>query len=215
MTDAVNIREVVSAGADWIGFIFHPQSPRYVGAAASPSAATPCPCPSDIKVTKVGVFVDASVQEIIARVACFGLDMIQLHGHETPVMMRNLRLTMDSDIRRGLKMIKAIGISSAADMEQCRDYNDCADYLLFDTRCDIAGGCGRHFDWSAIDAYRGDLPFLLSGGISPGDVQALAAMRHPKMAGIDLNSRFETSPGIKDAAAVGRFIRELSASHAP
>lgn len=209
MTAADNISEVAAAGADMIGMVFWPRSPRYVAQVPShtgllPDAATLPAAAGGPR--RVGVFVDDSVQDIITRVVNFGLDCVQLHGDEPPTMLRNLRRSIAPDIRPGIKLIKAIGIGGAEDFGKCAEYEDCADLLLFDTRCPGAGGSGRQFDWTLLDSYRGSLPFLLSGGIGPGDEERLAALRHPLLAGIDLNSRFETAPGVKDAAAVGRFI---------
>lgn len=212
MTQPANIAEVAEAGADWIGFVFYPPSPRFMSMIPSqsgllPDRARPLCLPDGVK--KAGVFVDASAQDIITRVVNFGLDIVQLHGDEPPTMLRNLRRTLEGGIRPGVKLVKAISISSGGDMAQCTDYEDCADLLLFDTRCPGAGGSGRQFDWSALYAYNGSLPFMLSGGIGPGDEERIAAMGHPKLAGVDLNSRFETAPGVKDAALVGKFIARL------
>lgn len=212
MTQPANIAEVAEAGADWIGFVFYPPSPRFMSMIPSqsgllPDRARPLCLPDGVK--KAGVFVDASAQDIITRVVNFGLDIVQLHGDEPPTMLRNLRRTLEGGIRPGVKLVKAISISSAGDMARCADYEDCADLLLFDTRCPGAGGSGRQFDWSALYAYNGSLPFMLSGGIGPSDEERIAAMGHPKLAGVDLNSRFETAPGVKDAALVGKFIARL------
>ncbi|MFS6555267.1 phosphoribosylanthranilate isomerase, partial [Parabacteroides distasonis] len=95
------------------------------------------------------------------------------------------------------------------DIAQYLQYEDCADLLLFDTKCAGMGGSGRHFDWSVLSRYRGTTPFLLSGGIGPGDAGRIAAFRHPMLAGIDLNSRFETAPAVKDAALLREFIEDL------
>lgn len=214
MRDAGNIREVAAAGADWIGFIFHPKSPRYV--TMTPSLAGIIPDRSDKALTggltgvkKVGVFVDDSVQNIITRIVNFGLNLVQLHGHESVTMIRNLRRSVDPDIRPGLKIIKALPIETATDFNRCRDYEGVVDYLLFDTRCKEGGGSGRQFDWSLLEGYKGSVPFLLSGGIGPDDAEAIRRIRHPLLAGVDLNSRFETAPGLKDAAAVRAFIERL------
>jgi phosphoribosylanthranilate isomerase len=106
-------------------------------------------------------------------------------------------------------MMKAISVSCKEDIEAWRDYADCVDYLLFDTKCPTAGGSGQQFDWQLLDAYDGDIPFLLSGGIGPGDAPRVKAFSHPRCIGIDLNSRFELQPGLKDVDALRSFINSL------
>lgn len=214
MCDSANIADVVKAGADWIGMIFHPKSPRYV--TMIPSFAGIIPDRADTgaqsalgKVKRVGVFVDAMAQDIITRVVNYDLDYIQLHGSETPTLMRNLRATLDPDIHPGIKLIKAISVADESDLRQCEQYEGVADLFLFDTRCPSHGGSGRQFDWSVLQAYRGQTPFLLSGGIGPDDAEAIKSFSHPQMIGIDINSRFETAPAVKDAEKIRTFINEI------
>ena len=218
MRDGGNISEVVEAGADWIGMIFWPRSPRYVGmvptgAGIIPDRGTLEEQCASAAFKRVGVFVDAAPQDIITRAVGYNLDLIQLHGNESPTLIRNLRATLDPDIRPGIKIVKAVSIGSADDLRRCSDYADCADFLLFDTRCDCAGGSGRRFDWTLLEAYTGPLPFLLSGGIGPEDARRIGGISHPMLAGIDVNSRFELSPGIKDVAALREFISIIRNIH--
>lgn len=203
MRRADNIRAVASLPIDMMGFIFCPSSKRYVGNQAGVKDVPT----GGIK--RVGVFVDATVQEIISRMVEFRLDAVQLHGSESPTFVRNLCATVCTDLRPHLRIIKAISISGSADIEQCGQYEGVADMFVFDTKCPTYGGSGRQFDWSLLDAYHGTVPFLLSGGIGPGDAGMLRAVRHPRFAGIDLNSRFETAPGVKDVDMLRRFIGEL------
>ena len=151
-------------------------------------------------------------QNIITRVVTYGLDIVQLHGHETPTLLRNLRATLTSDLRPGLRIMKAISLSDAEDLQACAQYEQCTDLFLFDTKCCNAGGSGRHFDWSLLDNYKGSLPYLLSGGIGPGDAEDINRFlaTHPQCIGIDLNSRFETEPGVKDVETLRQFISQLS-----
>ena len=158
---------------------------------------------------RVGVFVDEMPQNIITRVVNFQLDIIQLHGHETPTMIRNLRRTLDPDIRPGVKFIKAISVGSRDDIATYKDYKDCVDYFLFDTKCQTVGGSGNQFDWSVLEAYDGETPFLLSGGIGPDDAERVRNFHHPKCIGIDLNSRFEIEPAFKDINKLKTFIERL------
>lgn len=214
MRDGRNISDVVAAGANWIGMIFYPKSPRYVAMIPSfagilPDKAVNGTVDSNVTAKRVGVFVDDMAQNIITRVVNYKLDMVQLHGQETPTFIRNLRATIDPDIHAGLKFIKAISVSKADDLALCDQYDGVADYLLFDTRCDTMGGSGRQFDWSVLENYHGKTPFLLSGGIGPGDAKAVKTVNHPLMIGIDLNSRFESAPAVKNVEMIRTFINQI------
>lgn len=211
LRDADNIRAVSALGVDLIGLIFWPKSPRYVQQLSSRAGIIPdyASLASEDTVSRVGVFVDDMPQNIVTRVYNYNLDYVQLHGNESPVMIDNLRRTLDPDIRRGIKIIKALSIREADDVKRWRQYRGHADMLLFDTKCKCVGGSGEQFDWTVLDAYDGDIPFLLSGGIGPGDAQRLLHFHHPMCAGIDLNSRFETSPAVKDTDLLRQFINEI------
>ena len=213
MRDGENIRQVTELGVDWIGMIFWAKSPRNVTMIPTHAGIIPDKAPDSVAmkgITRVGVFVDEMAQNIITRVVNFRLDLVQLHGQEPPTLIRNLRKTLDPDIRPGIRFIKAISVSSREDIAAYKQYEDCVDYFLFDTRCPSVGGSGQQFDWSVLDAYDGDKPFLLSGGIGPEDAERIKTFQHPKCIGIDLNSRFETAPAQKDVAALRTFLSHLS-----
>lgn len=211
MRDGENIRQVAELGVDWIGMIFWAKSPRNV--TMIPTCAGIIPDRGsdigDFKAKRVGVFVDEMAQNVVTRVVNFKLDMVQFHGHETPTLIRNLRRTLDPDIRPGIKFIKAISVGNGDDITLYKTYDDCVDYFLFDTQCKSVGGSGEQFDWSLLEAYDGEKPFLLSGGIGPDDVERVRAFHHPKCIGIDLNSRFETEPGMKDVSKLKQFLEQL------
>ncbi len=124
-------------------------------------------------------------------------------------MIDNLKRTLIPDISPNVKIIKAISVSRREDIERWRPYRGHVDMLLFDTKCKSVGGSGEHFDWSVLDSYDGDIPFLLSGGIGPEDAERVKHFRHSQFAGIDLNSRFETSPGVKDINLLKEFLKKL------
>jgi len=197
MRDGDNIRALEKLDIDWMGFIFYAGSPRYVPDDAQCSDAIQ----SCTKV-KVGVFVNEQSDEILRKVAKYGLDYVQLHGDETPDFCRRLR-------DAGCAVIKAISVSSEIDLRQTNAYEPFVEYFLFDTKSDKYGGTGKRFDWSVLEAYRGNVPFLLSGGIGLEQVNDLRAFAHPMMTGIDLNSRFELSPAIKNIETVERFVSHL------
>lgn len=198
MRDAENIREVEALGIDLMGFIFWPKSSRYV-------AERPTYLPTKCK--RVGVFVDEDIEQVKRIADEYALDFIQLHGHENPDYCAQLK---------GMHLIKAISVSGRDDIATYKAYEGLVDYFLFDTKCPSVGGSGQQFDWSVLSAYDGDTPFLLSGGIGPHDAprlrQAFALDGFPveKCVGIDLNSRFELSPGLKDVNKLKEFIKELS-----
>lgn len=191
MRDAQNIRDVESLGVDWIGMIFWPKSKRYV-------AEVPSYLPEHLK--KVGVFVDSTLDDILQHISDYQLDIIQLHGQESP------------DFAKALKphtIIKAFNIEKADDLLQTEKYEGIADYFLFDTKGKMVGGNGQKFDWSVLTAYQGKTPFLLSGGIGPEDVESVKSFHHPRCIGIDLNSRFESEPGFKDINQLKTFINNI------
>ena len=213
MCDSENIRQVAELGIDWIGLIFWEKSPRHVTMIPSHAGIIPdraaLPKTGSHAPRRVGVFVDEMAQNIITRAVNFQLDYIQLHGHESPTLIRNLRATLNPDIRPGIKFIKAISVSEQKDLDACQQYEDCIDYFLFDTKSSNMGGSGRQFDWGILRSYQGTKPFLLSGGIGPDDAEAIRRFDHPRFAGIDLNSRFETEPGLKDVEKIRSFIDEI------
>ena len=193
MRDAQNIRAVEALGVDCMGFVFYPRSPRYVD-------RVPAYLPS--KAVRVGVFVNATVGEILRRTELFSLGAVQLHGAESPAFCLSLRKQLPA----GTKILKAIPVAGPRDMDRTADYRDVCDALLFETPSAAYGGSGRRFDWSLTERYRGPLPFLLSGGIGPESLAALTALRHPSGAGVDLNRRFETAPGRTAAALREQFV---------
>ena len=203
MREAENIRKVASLGIDLMGFIFWPRSSRYV-------AERPAYLPTKCK--RVGVFVDETI-EMVKRIADdYALDYIQLHGHESPEYVRQLQAAGGAPT-----IIKAFNIATAADFALTEAYEGVANYFLFDTKGPSVGGNGQQFDWTVLADYVGETPFLLSGGIGPDDAPALRTFfsagcgsAAAKCIGIDLNSRFETAPGVKDVAALRKFLNELN-----
>ena len=194
MRDADNIRAVEALGIDLMGFIFWPHSSRYVG-------AKPSYLPENCQ--RVGVFVDASVQDILAAVQDFRLDIVQLHGHETPEMIAGLKESV------AVRVVNALAVNGPEDLAQTAAYEDVCDAFLFDTKGRLPGGNGQQFDWNVLRFYTGRLPFLLSGGIGPEDAQRIREFDVPGCIGIDLNSRFETAPGLKDVEALRTFIETI------
>ncbi len=187
-----NIQAVSELGVDMLGFIFYPPSPRYVGTTGAGVGAGQ---------KKVGVFVNESPEKMRALAGENALDALQLHGQETPENCLALR--------SHFSIIKAFPIAEAADFEQTKNYEGTCDFFLFDTKGPSHGGNGFAFDWDILDAYKGSTPFLLSGGISPDDALKINAIEHPMLAGLDLNSRFEISPGLKNLKTLSAFLNEI------
>ena len=207
MRDADNIRDISALGVDMIGLIFYPPSPRYVQQFSSGAGIIPDYAPDMGKTPlRVGVFVDDMPQNIVTRVYNYKLDYIQLHGNEPRETLENLRATIDPDIKPNIQIIKAISVSSAEDIKKYKEYVGAADLFLFDTKCKTVGGSGEQFDWQVLQAYDGDVPFLLSGGIGPDDAERIKNFHHPKCIGIDLNSKFEIEPALKDVEKLKQFL---------
>ena len=220
LRDAQNILQVAALSVDWIGFDFLPGSPRYMSmipthagiipdrsSLSHPTLDAEHPIP-----LRVGVFADEMAQNIITRVVNFQLDFIQLNGHEMPTLIRNLRRTLDPDVRPGIKFMKAITVINRDDIATYKNYADCVDYFLFDVQQKSTEG---KTNWSVLDAYDGEQPFLISGNIGPNDAltirQSLAINSFPieKCLGINLDTRFESSPGIKNIELLTHFLEEL------
>lgn len=195
MRETENIRAVEALGVDMMGFIFWPHSSRYV---ATRPHYLPCTA------RKVGVFVDADIEQVKDTADVFDLDFVQLHGHESPAYCAQLQ---------GHQVIKAFNIATSADLSQTADYEGLATYFLFDTKGKCAGGNGQQFDWNILMHYEGHTPFLLSGGIGPDDWERIHQFHHPRLAGIDLNSRFETSPALKDTTLLKHFLDNVKNNH--
>ena len=199
MRQGDNIRAVEKLRPDLMGFICWEKSPRFVD-------ITPDYLPQYSR--RTGVFVNPSVSQISAEIARLGLSLVQLHGHETPKFCLSLRQYLNS-ISRQVAIIKAFSVPENGPFPDTTAYETVCNYFLFDTSCHSYGGSGRRFNWSTLDNYHGRTPFWLSGGIGPDATNALDAFFHPCCIGIDLNSRFETSPGLKDITTLKAFISEL------
>ena len=210
MREPENIRQVAETGIDWMGFIFYAHSARSIdngkwkidNERKSSSLNNFQFSIFNFQLKRVGVFVNATPEEMMETAAHYRLDYLQLHGNESPDICFTLH-------KRGYAIIKAFSIATEEDLKPVTDYEGRADYFLFDTKCNSYGGSGKQFDWSVLSTYKGQTPFLLSGGINPDSAEALRNFSHPKLAGIDLNSGFETSPGIKDAEKLKTFIDKI------
>lgn len=204
MREPENIRELAELKPDYVGFIFYPHSKRFFG---SPDPAVLDPLGPDIK--RTGVFVNETMENIAAAVNRYRLDAVQLHGDESPEFCSSLIKFLDNMQRGKTELIKAFGITAGFDFSMLTEYDSYADYFLFDTRTASYGGSGEPFNWKLLANYTGTKPFFLSGGLSPENTGAIRALEQPALYGVDLNSRFETGPGIKDIAKLKLVFEEL------
>ncbi len=197
MADPKNIESVARLTPMLMGFIFYEKSPRYAGNLPVESVKS---LPDYIY--PVGLFVDSDIDHIINICDKYGIRIVQLHGDESPALCGELKA-------RGFTVMKAFGIDSETDWSEIEPYEEVTDLYVFDTKTSSKGGSGMKFDWSLLDNYPLSNPYLISGGIGPDDIDAIIKAMNPKMAGVDINSRFESAPGIKDIKKLTHFILSL------
>ncbi|THH41088.1 phosphoribosylanthranilate isomerase [Neolewinella litorea] len=209
LRDPENIAAVNGLDVDYLGLIFHPDSPRFAGQASLSewlSANDALLNGTEL----VGVFVNGEIDYLLNTVHDFHLDWVQLHGTESPGYCQELKLLWSVNTLRKAGISKAFSITPDFDFSRTNDYVGSCSLFVFDTGGHKqAGGTGRKWDWSKLKEYTGPVPFLLSGGIGPEDADAINAIDHPQFKGIDLNSRFETRPGFKDVAELRTFLDQL------
>ena len=201
MRDAVALAEVAALGPDFLGFIFAPKSPRFVGEALAPELVRALP-PS---IWKVGVFVNETTENMLAIAKRFGLAAVQLHGQETPTQCEELS-------EAGLLVMKAFSVGQAVDFAALLPYVPYCDFFLFDTKGAAPGGNGAIFDWNLLSGYNLPVPYFLAGGLGLEHAAELAVLRLPGLVGVDLNSGFETAPGVKDAGRLAQMLTQLHLS---
>ncbi|QNF35735.1 phosphoribosylanthranilate isomerase [Adhaeribacter swui] len=195
MREPENIGDLVALQPDYIGFIFYRKSARYAGEKLNPEYAKHLPA----TVQKVGVFVNEALETILALTEKYGLQAVQLHGHETPELCRKLK-------QAGFLVLKAFALDDSFDFTTLEFYEGTCDYYLFDTKGQQHGGNGVTFNWQVLDQYHLNTPFFLSGGLDIEHVAAIKAGRWPQLRGIDINSRFELEPGLKNISKVKKML---------
>jgi phosphoribosylanthranilate isomerase len=195
MGDPDIMHQLAKLPVNMLGFIFYPKSPRFV--VGKIDSAEIAKLPGNIE--RVGVFVNTESDEIHEMAESYFLTAIQLHGNESPEFCHELKA-------EGYNILKAFNITIENDYEAYAPY---CDYFLFDTPSSQHGGTGQKFDWTLLEKYKGTTPFLISGGIGPDDVETLKQITHSKFAGIDINSKFELDPGIKNFNLIKQFLSSL------
>ena len=198
MKDAHNIEELIQVSPDYMGFIFYKNSPRHVGDSLDKVQVAGFPK----HIRKVGVFVDEPVDAIMKTAKGFGLDLVQLHGSESPEEVGQLG-------QAGLKVIKAFAVEDGFDFSQLNPYKPYTDFFLFDTKGKYKGGNGQAFDWNILKEYDQEIPFFLSGGISVGNIDGLKALDGMNLHAVDVNSQLEIAPGLKDIELIRNLKNSL------
>ena len=203
-----NILAIAQLPIDFIGLILYPKSPRFV---KTKGLAQWLERNEDELegVSRVGVFVNAEVDQILNAVHDFHLDYVQLHGDESPEYCRELHTYWTISSMRSAKIIKAFRVDEAFDFAKTQAYERLCAYFLFDTKGQEFGGTGQRFNWSILEQYMGITPYLLSGGISEEMAEEIKRLNFKQMEGIDINSQFEIKPGLKDVPKVERFVNEI------
>lgn len=200
ITELKQLQQLDGLDIDFAGLIFYKESPRYMGDKLSGKDLKN----ADFDLKKVGVFVNPEMIDVLDAIDEYGLEVVQLHGTESPEMCE--------DLSTEVEVIKAFCITGDEDIDKLvAPYDAVCDYYLFDN-CGLReriGGTGQHFDWSLLSKAKIEKPFFLSGGIGPEDIDRLRQFKHPDLYAIDINSRFEKEPGIKDMGKLLQFKQAL------
>lgn len=192
-----NIRSVIALQPDYIGFICYPGSKRFIDKLDANWV-------SGLKgVKKTGVFVNADIHYVKSAITQYGFEAVQLHGAETPAYCAALA-------NLGVETIKAFGIGEQFDWSILEAYETVVDYYLFDTQSTQHGGTGKRFDWALLNGYTGHKPYFLSGGISAENMAEALHIDDHRLYALDLNSRFETRPGIKDIVLLKNTLQTIN-----
>lgn len=194
-----NIEALGNLPVNFMGLIFYPNSPRFAGDLLPEELLVLLPD----HIRKVGVFVNADLDYLLETAEKYGFHYIQFHGNESVEFIRKVKSSLK------VKTIKAFNVAKAEDFEATEAYSGEVDYFLFDTKTDQHGGSGKKFDWEILKAYQGETPFFLSGGIASEDASALKSLNHPKLFAIDINSKFELEPGLKDISKIDHFTKQI------
>ncbi|MFT6871448.1 MAG: phosphoribosylanthranilate isomerase [Roseivirga sp.] len=200
MRDSENIEQLLALKPDYMGFIFYGKSPRDAEDLLDQEVLRKFP----EQTKKVGVFVNADLEEVKQKVNTYALDYVQLHGDESAEYVAELFAV-------GIKVIKAFSIGEAFDFAELNTYNPFVDFFLFDTKGKARGGNGEVFNWEILKGYNQEVPFFLSGGIDLENIDSLKALEDMNIHAIDVNSRFEIEAGVKDIERVKQLMDVIPA----
>lgn len=196
MRESGNIEALMALKPDFMGFIFHPGSPRFAGDHLDKTLLLSFPP----EINKTGVFVHADADYILEQVETYQLQFVQLHGSAGPGLCLSIK-------EKGLGVIKAFSVDDQFDFKKVEEFKECSDYFLFDTKGDGYGGHGVSFNWEILRNYDQEIPYLLAGGINLENVAGVELLKNTNILGIDVNSRFEISPGLKDINALKKLFK--------
>lgn len=198
LKNQINIEEIMQLSIDYMGFIFYKKSPRFIDTNLSFDFMRTIPK----HIEKVGVFVNENSYSIYNKIAHYDLDIVQLHGEETPELC--------AELKSYAKVMKAFQMNDDFDFKQLEKYIPVVDYFLFDTQTVLYGGSGISFNWQLLDDYKFNKPFFLSGGIGLESSIQISQFKHTQLHGIDINSKFEIEPGLKETEKIKQFILKLN-----
>ena len=200
ITEMKQLQQLDGLDIDFAGLIFYKDSPRYVGDKLPKKEVKK----ADFDLKKVGVFVNPEMIDVLDAIDDYGLEVVQLHGDESPEMC--------DDLSNEVEVIKAFRITGKVNIDELvAPYDAICDYYLFDTGGlkESFGGSGQQFDWSILNKAKIEKPFFLSGGITVEDAARVKAFKHPDLFGVDINSRFEIAPGVKDMKLILQFKQAM------
>ncbi len=197
MRDPENIRQVAALRPDFMGFIFYPPSPRYAGELNADDLEV-----LDASTARVGVFVDPAKEDVLEKHEELGLDLVQLHGNESEQLIKELA-------EEGIRIIKVVSGNKVLDTEFMERIEPYVEYWLLDTRTELPGGTGKKFDRSVLNTFHFSKPVLLSGGLDAEEVSLIREEAHPAVVGVDVNSKVEEAPGIKNPDRVKIVLNAL------
>jgi phosphoribosylanthranilate isomerase len=198
MREVSNIRELVKVHPDYMGFIFYRESKRFIGEDFISGILDNIP----ESICKVGVFVNAGKDYILEKSELFGLKLIQLHGSEPVTACMEL-------FNAGISVIKVFHVDDEFNFDTINPFKPYCKYFLFDTKCSTFGGSSEKFNWDILRKYDNEKPVFLSGGIGDADARLIKQLNYLNIHAVDINSRFEKEPGIKDISKIRKFIKEF------
>lgn len=198
MKDSVNIGELEKLAPDFMGLIFYPKSKRYAGDAELSVIKS-----LNSGIEKVGVFVNEDIEKVLEITSRFGINTVQLHGSESVEDCKRLK-------EKGYTVIKVFSVEDKLP-DNLNDYKSCADFFLFDTKTPEHGGSGKKFNWQILKDYDNDKPLFLSGGIEPESIEEIKNLKSVNIYALDINSRFEIEPGLKNIELIKEFKTRLLA----
>lgn len=193
-----NVSAAAALAPHYMGFIFYKPSKRYCGETLTPAFVKGLPA----SIITTGVFVNESLEKVLRICASYGFKAVQLHGHETPDFCLNCE-------EAGLEVIKVFHVGEEMDWSILEPYKKAADYFLFDTKTPEYGGSGNRFNWELLKQYDNEIPLFLSGGVDETILEELDILKSVNIYALDINSRFESEPGLKDVARIKKFKSAL------